>query len=100
MRISEEEIELIKNLAVKIFGENTKVFLFGSRTADNQKGGDIDLFITNNKKSKLTFSAKIDFLTELKILIGDQKIDVVLDNEAAMMKKQFYQSVRKEAIEL
>jgi hypothetical protein len=41
MRISEQEIELIKNLAVKSFGENTKVFLFGSRTADNKRGGDI-----------------------------------------------------------
>jgi predicted nucleotidyltransferase len=100
MRISEKEIELIKNLAVKSFGKNTKVFLFGSRTADNKRGGDIDLFITNNEKSKLTFLAKIDFLTELKILIGEQKIDVVLDNETAIMKKQFYQSVRKEAIEL
>ena len=100
MRISEKEIESIKNLAVSIFGDDTKVFLFGSRTADSKRGGDIDLFITNKQKSKLTLSAKIDFLTELKILIGEQKIDVVLDIESARSKKQFYQSVIKEAIEL
>lgn len=100
MRISEKEIEAIKNLAVSIFGDDTKVFLFGSRIADHKRGGDIDLFITNRQKSKLTLSAKIDFLTELKLLIGEQKIDVVLDTDSTKSKKQFYQSVRKEAIEL
>jgi len=100
MRISEKEIELIKKLAVNIFGDNTKVFLFGSRTSDSKRGGDIDLFITNNQKSKLTLSAKIEFLTELKLLIGEQKIDVVLDTESTRSKKQFYNSVRKEAIKL
>jgi len=39
MRISEKEIQVIKNLAVSIFGEDTKVFLFGSRIADNKRGG-------------------------------------------------------------
>lgn len=100
MRISEIEIDVIKKLAVRIFGRNTKVFLFGSRTSDVKKGGDIDLFISNPQKSKLTFSAKIEFLTELKLIIGEQKIDVVLDTDSVRSKKQFYNSLKRKAVEL
>ena len=100
MRITEDEISIIKKLAVDCFGNGTKVFLFGSRVRDNKKGGDIDLFITNYKKTDLSFSAKIEFLTELKSLIGEQKIDVILDSDKLRSKKQFYKSVRKEAVEL
>jgi predicted nucleotidyltransferase len=100
MRISEKEIESIKTLAEKIFGVGTKILLFGSRTADNKKGGDIDLFVTNNKKENLTLTAKINFLVELKLLIGEQKIDVVLDTESTRSKKQFYKSIKQHAIEL
>ena len=100
MRISKNEIETIKSLAVEIFGEGTKVLLFGSRTADHKKGGDIDLFITNNNKESLTLEAKINFLVELKLLIGEQKIDVVLDTEFTQNKKQFYKSIKQQAIEL
>jgi predicted nucleotidyltransferase len=100
MRISEKEIESIKILAEKIFGVGTKILLFGSRTADNKRGGDIDLFITNNKKENLTLTAKINFLVELKLLIGEQKIDVVLDTESTRSKKQFYKSIQQHAIEL
>lgn len=100
MRITENEISAIKSLAKKNFGNGTLVFLFGSRIDDDKKGGDIDLFITNKEKSKLTISSKIEFLTELKLLIGEQKIDVVLDNAFTRQKKQFYRTVTQQAVEL
>ena len=100
MRITENEVSAIKSLAQIIFGKGTLVFLFGSRIDDEKKGGDIDLFITNKEKSKLTISSKIEFLTELKLLIGEQKIDVVLDNAFTRQKKQFYRTVTQQAVEL
>ncbi len=100
MRITENEISVIKILAQKTFGKGTLVFLFGSRIDDDKKGGDIDLFITNKEKSKLTISSKIEFLAELKLLIGEQKIDVVLDNTFTRQKKQFYRTVIQQAVEL
>jgi predicted nucleotidyltransferase len=100
MRISEEEITLIKKLARQIFGNGTKVFLFGSRVDDRKKGGDIDLFITGEQKSNYTVAHKIDFLVELKSLIGDQKIDVILDTESTRQKKQFHRSITRQAVEL
>ena len=80
MRLSKFEIESIKNLACSHFGTDVHVFLFGSRTSDRQRGGDIDLFISNPDGSHLDSRTKVAFITDLIMLIGDQRIDVVLDN--------------------
>jgi len=100
MRIRDKDNEVIKELAKKYFGSDTHVYLFGSRVSETQKGGDIDLFITNQDTSRLTLMAKIEFLAELKSIIGDQKIDVVLDTEATRSKENFYHSVKQHAVEL
>jgi len=100
MRISQKEKEIIKDLAIAKFGKGTKVFLFGSRIFDDKKGGDIDLLIRNEHKSELTVAAKIEFLSELKCLIGNQKIDVVLDSISFHRKTNFYKSVTQNAVEL
>jgi uncharacterized protein len=64
-------------LADKHFGKGTNVFLFGSRTDMQRRGGDIDWFIRN--ENVLTIEAKVSFLAELKLKIGEQKIDVVFE---------------------
>ena len=100
MRITREEKNIIKELAIKIFGDQTQVYLFGSRTSDKMRGGDIDLFITSKNKQNLTLKSKLSFLAELKSIIGDQKIDVVMDTEATKAKGSFYRSIKKQAVEL
>lgn len=100
MRITREEKNIIKRVARNIFGDQTRVYLFGSRISDKMKGGDIDLFITNENKQNLTLRGKLSFLAELKSIIGDQKIDVVLDTEATKSKHSFYRSIKKQAVEL
>jgi len=99
MRLSEFEIESIKNVAYRYFGIGVQVFLFGSRTSDQRKGGDIDLFISNPDGSHLDSRTKIAFITDLIMLIGDQRIDVVLDNperrDASLLK-----TIRESGIQL
>ena len=82
MRLNDYEIECIKTLANRHFGKDVEVFLFGSRTKNQLRGGDIDLFISNPNFKKLEIRTKVNFITDLVLLIGDQKIDVVLDNPA------------------
>ncbi|NPA41708.1 MAG: nucleotidyltransferase domain-containing protein [Aquificae bacterium] len=77
VRLTEEEIRAIKDTVREVFGENSSVWLFGSRTDIKLKGGDIDLYVETNK-SQVSLSKKIDFLVKLKDIIGDQKIDVIL----------------------
>ena len=52
-----------------------RVFLFGSRTDDNAKGGDIDLLVISNL---LTASDKSGILLKLYDLLGEQKIDLLI----------------------
>ena len=94
MRISEYEIESIKNLAYIHFGKDVQVFLFGSRTENKKRGGDIDLFIAHPNSEQLKIQTKINFITDLILKIGDQKIDVVLENHAAK-NSVFYQTIYK-----
>jgi len=95
MRLSEFEIERIKSLANLHFGKDAQVFLFGSRTKDHLRGGDIDLFIRNPHGVPFKIRAKINFITDLILQIGDQKIDVVLENpvtEDSGFMKTIYQT--------
>jgi len=100
MRLSESQIEIIKKLAKKYFGPMATVYLFGSRTDENKKGGDIDLFISNDDENILTIEAKVRFLAELKRNIGDRKIDVVFDNANCREKKTFYRSITQNKVKL
>jgi uncharacterized protein len=100
MRLSQFEIENINILAKKHFGQGAIVFLFGSRTNDQKRGGDIDLFIQNSNNRFLTLETKVHFLAELKTKIGERKIDVVLDNENTRQQKNFYRSVSRQKMKL
>jgi len=93
MRLTQTEIEVINSMAKKYFGSDAQVFLFGSRVDNLKKGGDIDLFIKNKNEALFTVELKVQFLAELKSVIGNQKIDVVFDNANTRSKRNFYQSI-------
>jgi len=77
MRLKKNERDYIITVFQKTFNHG-KLFLFGSRVDDNKKGGDIDLYIIPTIKENLSMQ-KVDFLVQLKRLIGEQKIDLVID---------------------
>ena len=74
MRISDLEKETIVN-AIMAYDPEAKIWLFGSRADNSQKGGDIDIGI---------LSKKIDAMQKLEIKInvcekiGEQKIDLYI----------------------
>ena len=86
MRLTKNEIQQIIQVAKEIYGENVHVYLFvfGSRTDDTKRGGDIDLLIrtTSEKKGVL---ARIRMIARLKCLLGDQKIDIIGDHEESLV---------------
>ena len=79
MRITEKEKSSIKKIFNQFF-KGGEIYLFGSRVDNTKKGGDIDLYIVPQEKinQQALFQNKIDFLTKLKVQIGDQKIDLVV----------------------
>lgn len=100
MRLTTKEISTIKELVSKVYGTEAKVFLFGSRTNNALRGGDIDLLIHSELKEKLNLENKIQFLAQLKQHIGDQKIDVVYDNNRTRQQPSFYKSLKQQSIQL
>ncbi len=99
MRLNTTEIKAIKEVSCQVFGELSTVSLFGSRTDDRSRGGDIDIFIRCNRKASKAelYNMKIIFLVELKKRIGDQKIDVII---AELHNDRIWQSIKHSCIVL
>ncbi|MEI6268117.1 MAG: nucleotidyltransferase domain-containing protein [Methylococcaceae bacterium] len=87
MRLTKFEINAIKQSVCEVFGAKAQVFLFGSRTDDLKKGGDIDLYIRT--EAGKDFKHKIKFLVALEQKIGEQKVDVVFaEDESRAIEQQ------------
>ena len=74
MRISTQALSSIRK-HIKALVPDSEVFLFGSRTNDSLKGGDIDLLLLTPEKVPLMLlnHARRLILND----IGEQKIDLV-----------------------
>jgi hypothetical protein len=99
MRLSEFEIESIKSLAGYHFGTDVQVFLFGSRTNNQMRGGDIDLFVRNPNGKHLKIRTKMNFIADLLFRIGEQSIDVVLENPSTK-NSVFIKTINQTGIQL
>lgn len=78
MRLTEYQRNSIINNCQRYFGE-AHCWLFGSRTDDTKRGGDIDLYIeTTETDINNIIKAKLAFLIALDYELGEQKIDVLI----------------------
>jgi hypothetical protein len=78
MRLTSMERDTIVTEAKRCFGQTTRVMLFGSRTDDSRRGGDIDLLVQGAWQGQEALERKIRFLVEVKARLGDQRIDVIM----------------------
>jgi len=78
VRLTAFERKSVVDEAVRCFGPAVSVTLFGSRTDDARRGGDIDLLVQGSWAHEDAFRRKIRFLVNLKSRIGDRRIDVVM----------------------
>ena len=79
MRLTPQQVDIIRHAAEEAFGPGTQVVLFGSRVDDNKRGGDIDLLI-HPANADQTLARKIRFLGMLERQLGQRKIDVVIES--------------------
>ncbi len=96
MRISSEERAVIIEEIAKRDREAI-VYLFGSRTDDSAKGGDIDLLV---ESATITFADKLGILAEIKARIGEQKVDLVLTKDKVRDLNPFIVAVSEGAVRL
>ena len=70
MRLTPSESQTIAGLARESFGPQTRVFLFGSRTDDAARGGDIDLYIETTLDTPAALRAVFDSSTGFLLANG------------------------------
>ena len=81
MRLTEHQRNIIREAGLRHFGVVPR--LFGSRLDDAARGGDIDLFIPGDWSPEEAVPRRLRFCAELHRDLGDQKVDVVVENRAA-----------------
>ena len=86
MRLSEYEHQILLKHCNALF-PHSRLYLFGSRTDDKKRGGDIDLYLETEDKSDL-FRRKITFLSKVKRDLGDQKIDLIFNEDESRLIEQ------------
>ena len=94
MRLSQNEINIIKKTVLKYI--NADIYIFGSRLKDNLKGGDVDIFIST--KEKLSFKEEFKLKLLLKMELKDKlflPVDVVFDR-----KKRAIDEIAKQGIKI
>ena len=81
MRLTETQHTAIRTAVAEIFGPGAGVWLFGSRTDDAKRGGDIDLLIIPEPTAarEQFFARKIRLLATLERLLGERKIDMIIE---------------------
>ena len=79
MRITPLEQQTIKQV-IALVDPDARIYLFGSRTDDAAKGGDIDLLVIS---SKITLMDKLNVLAGLHQKLGEQKIDLIVQSDVS-----------------
>lgn len=94
MRLQRDEINIIKSTLHETI-EDAKIFLFGSRTDDTKKGGDIDLFVQTQKN--ITLKDELKILARMEFRGIERKVDLIIQSPMSIHQKLF-ETIAKEGI--
>jgi predicted nucleotidyltransferase len=101
MRITETERRVLRDAAREAFGADSTIFLFGSRADDARRGGDIDLLVETGKNGHAAiFEAQLRFLARVKLALGEQKIDVLVDYPDRKNRPEILRIARAQGVQL
>lgn len=78
MRLSAADIDRIKSAVARVAGPGVRARLFGSRTDDARRGGDIDLLLDFDRPVQHPALLGAQVEAAIIVAIGDRKVDVLL----------------------
>ena len=78
MRLTDTQKTVIREEVQRLFGENARLLLFGSRVRDDVRGGDIDLYIEAEGGPQETLERELKLHVVLQRRLGEQRIDIVV----------------------
>jgi predicted nucleotidyltransferase len=82
MRLEPREIEAIRAAVRQVFGEGATVRLFGSRTRDALRGGDVDLFVEVDPGAA-TVANEQRLRDRIAPAVEDLRVDILLHERGA-----------------
>ncbi|KHD08612.1 hypothetical protein PN36_02605 [Candidatus Thiomargarita nelsonii] len=101
MRLTQQEIQIIKSSVREVMGEDASAWLFGSRVDDSKRGGDIDLFIEADLPDPRTRVQKNSQLwAKLQLRLGEQRIDIIIAAAQSEEQKLIERMARETGIRL
>jgi predicted nucleotidyltransferase len=80
--------------AITAVDPDARIYLFGSRTDDTKKGGDLDILIFSKD---ITFGDKLKIKAAIFEKIDEQKIDLVIAEDE---KDPFVKMIREQGVQL
>jgi predicted nucleotidyltransferase len=101
MRLSNNEKQaLTKAITPYINTKNSELRLYGSRTDDTKRGGDIDLLLIASKteQAKHLMANKHKIFVSMKLEIGEQKIDLTIIENNQLTTNAFVKTIYPESI--
>ncbi|MEA3638996.1 MAG: nucleotidyltransferase domain-containing protein [Lamprobacter sp.] len=99
--MNDQQRQAIKKTAQRCFGSDAQVSLFGSRTDDRKRGGDIDLLIrTSLAEPDAIARAEIAFQVEVQQALGEQRIDVLVDSPHRRVHPPIFSIAKQTSIPL
>ena len=99
MRLTQFQRQIIKEETGRIMGEGVQVLLFGSRTDDSQRGGDIDLYLEVPERQQQGWRQVLRLNAALQERLGEQRLDIVLHQPGEPLQAIHLQA-RKHGIRL
>lgn len=99
VRLSDAAVNIICSEFKNNFLETDHLWLFGSRADLAKRGGDIDLYIETELSAQKLSDAKHKFYVQLIKQLGDQKIDLVINNDNDC-EKLIYNIAKKKGVKL
>jgi len=81
MRLTTEQQQAIKSASLAVFGEDAQVFLFGSRTDDQARGGDVDVMVKIPGRVESPALKTARLAATLSRTMGGRKVDVILQTD-------------------
>ena len=101
MRLSDSQRQIIAMVMADCFGSDARLWLFGSRVNDSSRGGDIDLMVeVDGMEADEAVRAKLKMLKQLRLAMGDQKIDLVVRRSGSTADMPIYQVARSTGVRL
>ncbi len=101
MRLTEIQRQVIVDAVRTAFGPDARIYLFGSRTDDRKRGGDIDLLVELPRPGGDWLRPTLHAVGRIQRLIGERKIDLVVTDGSPEREEQLIiRNARRQGVPL